>query len=54
MEIIAGIVLMLTLVVLAFWGVSCEVKHMKAAVAKERKQTELYEKLLQKLEAYDA
>lgn len=50
METIVAILAFLSVLGLLFWGVSCEVKHMKAAIAKEQKQMQLYEALLKKLE----
>ena len=50
METICVLILLAFLIGGAFYGLYHEVQHMKAAVAKEQKQTQLYEALLQKLE----
>lgn len=50
MDVIVGVILLIGLFALAGWGVFYEVKHMKAAIAREEKQIALYEALLEKLE----
>lgn len=50
MENVFGAILLVGLFCLAVYGVLYEVKHMKAAIAKEQKQIRLYEALLRKLE----
>lgn len=50
METVGIIILFAFFIGGAFYGLYHEVQHMKAAVAKEQKQTALYESLLKKLE----
>ena len=50
MENVFGAILLVGVFCAAVYGVLYEVKHMKASIAKEQKQTQLYEALLQKLE----
>lgn len=50
METFGVIILFAFLIGGTFYGLYHEVQHMKAAVAKEQKQTALYEALLKKLE----